>query len=374
MPGTAPTFELDGCRSIDLPAALESTLEQFPFALRIIAENVLRHTGGAERAAHVAALNDWLATGTSFHELEFQPERLLMHDTTCGPALVDVAGMRDALAEAGKNPAALNPRLPVDVSVDHSISVDRFGASDAFRVNMEREAARNAERFRLMKWAQRSLRGFRVHPPGTGIIHTFNLEQLATVVSSAEIEGRTWLYPDTLIATDSHTPMINALGVLGWGVGGLEAEGVMFGLPVMMRIPDVIGVRLVGHLPEGTMGTDLALLVTNRLRTYGLASQFVEFFGPGLASLSVGDRAVVANMAPEYGAQTGYFPIDEQYVDLSADHRPVSGTGRTASSATPSAMVCGIGTPTAFVIRPPWTSIWVKLPSALPGRRARKTC
>jgi aconitate hydratase len=233
-----------------------------------------------------------------------------MHDTTCGPALVDIAGMRNALAEAGRDPRLLNPGLPVDVSVDHSIAVDRFAVPGAVRLNMEREAGRNRERFRLMKWAQASLDNFRVHPPGTGILHSFNLEQLATVVSEREVDGVRWLFPDTLIGTDSHTPMINSLGVLGWGVGGLEAEGVMFGLPVVMRIPDVVGVRLTGALPEGTLATDLALLVTHRLRAHGLNSQFVEFFGEGVGRLSVGDRSVVANMAPEYGAQTAYFPID----------------------------------------------------------------
>lgn len=301
-----PSLEIEGHRAVDLRRAAGETLDRLPYALRIVLENVLRHTGGEEREGHRRAILDWADTGTSTHEVEFQPERLLMHDTTCGPALVDIAGMRDALAEAGLDPRLLNPGLPVDVSVDHSIAVDRFGGPGALRHNMEREVARNRERFRLMKWAQGTLANFRVHPPGTGILHTFNLEQLATVVTARE----GWLFPDTLIGTDSHTPMVNALGVLGWGVGGLEAEGVMFGLPVTMRIPDVIGVRLRGALPEGVLATDLALLVTHRLRGYGMSSQFVEFFGEGVGTLSVGDRSVVANMAPEYGAQTAYFPVD----------------------------------------------------------------
>jgi aconitate hydratase len=307
-----PRIEIDGHLAIDLRAAAGARLDRLPYSLRIVLENVLRHTSGEEREAHRQAILDWPETGTSVHEVEFQPERLLMHDTTCGPALVDIAGMRDAFAEAGRDPGLLNPGLRVDVSVDHSIAVDRFATPGAVRLNMEREAARNRERFRLMKWAQASLDNFRVHPPGTGIVHTFNLEQLATVVAAAERDGEPWLFPDTLIATDSHTPMINGLGVLGWGVGGLEAEGVMFGLPVTMRLPEVIGVRLTGALPEGAMATDLALVVTHRLREYGLSSQFVEFFGDGVRTLSVGDRSVVANMAPEYGAQTAYFPIDDR--------------------------------------------------------------
>jgi aconitate hydratase len=307
------TVQINGAKAVDLHAAAGAALHRMPFSLRIILENALRHTAGAEREQHLAALVNWTETGTSTREVAFQPQRLLMHDTTCGPALVDIAGMRDALAERGGDPRRLNPVLPVNVSVDHSIAVDRFGTTGSIQFNMQREADRNAERFRLMKWAQNQLHGFTVHPPGTGILHTFNLEQLAAVVSAGTgSDGAPWIYPDTLIGTDSHTPMINGLGVLGWGVGGLEAEGVMFGLPVMMRIPDVIGVRLSGALPDGVLATDLALVVTNRLRLYGLNSQFVEFFGSGLDLLSVGDRSVVANMAPEYGAQTAYFPIDAQ--------------------------------------------------------------
>lgn len=321
-----PSLRLGNLYAVDLATAAGGALGRLPFSLRIILENALRHTSGEERDHYQAAVMAWTKSGTSDQEVAFQPERLLMHDTTCGPALVDIAGMRDAVAEHGGDPRTLNPGLPVDVSVDHSIAVDAFGTSASVQVNMQREADRNAERFRLMKWAQNKLQGFRVHPPGTGILHTFNLEQLATVVSEkADGQGRRWAYPDTLIGTDSHTPMINGLGILGWGVGGLEAEGVMFGLPVMMRIPDVIGVKLTGSLGEGVLATDFALVVTNRLRTYGLNSQFVEFFGKGLDSLSVGDRSVVANMAPEYGAQTSYFPVDRHSIDY------LRGTGRPES-------------------------------------------
>jgi len=253
----------------------------------------------------------WLETGTSNAEIPFYPARLLMHDTTCVPALVDIAAMRSELAQNGYDPSTLNPRLPIDVSVDHSIAVDYFGVSHALEQNMAQEIQRNAERYRLLKWATHALDGLRVHPPGTGIMHTLNLEQLATVVTSRDGIA----FPDTLIGTDSHTPMINGIGVLAWGVGGLEAESVMFGMPVMLKIPEVIGVRLTGALPNGTLATDLALTVTERLRKLRLAGKFVEFFGPGVSSLSCGERAVVANMAPEYGASCGFFPVDERTLE-----------------------------------------------------------
>jgi aconitate hydratase len=275
----------------------------------------------------MAPVADWLATGQSEAEIPFYPTRVLMHDTTCGPALVDIAGSRSALAEAGGDPTALNPVLPVDVSTDHSIAVDYFAVSDAALRNMQRELTRNIERFRFMKWATRALRGVKVHPPGTGIMHTINLERLATVVASQTHDGALWAYPDTLIGTDSHTPMINGIGVLAWGVGGLEAESVLFGMPVMMRVPEVVGVRFTGKLREGVTATDLVLTVTHRLRQIELAGRFVEYFGPGVSTLSCGERAVVANMAPEYGSSTGYFPIDERTIEY------LQATGRSVQQA-----------------------------------------
>ncbi len=298
-------------RIVDLPAAAASNLERLPHILRIMLENVLRAAGeDAPRAK--AAILGWLESGRSGEEIPFLPGRVLMHDTTCGPALVDIAGMRASLAEAGYDPSRLNPVLPVDVSTDHSVAVDVFGTSDALRRNMEREFERNAERYRFMKWATRTLTGVRIHPPGTGIMHTLNLERLATVVTTSQRDGVSWAMPDTLIGTDSHTPMINGIGVLGWGVGGLEAESVFFGMPVMIRVPDIVGVRLTGSLRQGVLATDLALTVTERLRRIDLADRFVEFFGEGVSTLSAGDRAVIANMAPEFGANSGYFPIDAQ--------------------------------------------------------------
>jgi aconitate hydratase len=308
----------------DIRAAFGDDVCKMPHVLRVIAENVLRESSGdRELGESLSALRGWLECGTSEAEIAFQPGRVLMHDTTCTPALVDVAAMRNAIAAAGGEPERLSPVLPVDVSVDHSLGVDLSGSPEAMRVNLEREYHRNGERYRFLKWATQALKGVRVHPPGTGIMHTINLEQLATVVTSRRIDGRLWAMPDTLIGTDSHTPMINGIGVLGWGVGGLEAESVMFGMPVMMRIPDVIGVRLTNRLRDGVSATDLALTVTQHLRARNVTGAFVEFFGPGVSSLSAGERAVVANMTPEFGASTGYFPIDDATLTYLAQ------TGRT---------------------------------------------
>lgn len=307
---------------IDLPAEVGHQLQSLPYIHRILLENVLR-TAGEDAARAKAAIIDWLATGSSELEIPFLPNRVMMHDTTCGPALVDIAGMRSALAEAGYDPALLNPVVPVDVSTDHSLAVDVFGGSSSLGLNMKREFERNAERYRFMKWATNTLTGFRVHPPGTGIMHTLNLERLATVVSTIEKDGRRWAAPDTLIGTDSHTPMINGIGVLAWGVGGLEAESVFFGMPVSLRVPDVVGVRLTGHLGEGVLATDLALTVTHILRKIDLQDKYVEFFGPGVTVLTAGDRSVVANMTPEFGGNSGYFPIDDRTLDyLRATGRP----------------------------------------------------
>lgn len=318
------TYLRSGLRIAPAASVFGDGFARLPYVLRILLENQVRLSEGEEELRQVLAeFRAWLDLGTSTAEIAFQPGRVLMHDTTCTPALVDVAGMRDAIAEAGGAPASLSPVLPVDVSVDHSVAVDRFGGPDALAANIASEYRRNGERYRFLKWATRALKGVRVHPPGSGIMHTINLERLATVVTTVEHAGETWAVPDTLIGTDSHTPMINGIGVLAWGVGGLEAESVMFGMPVMMRIPDVVGVRLTGALRDGVLATDLALTVTQRLRQRGIAGEFVEFFGPGVSALSAGERAVVANMAPEYGASSGYFPIDGQVLSY------LAATGRT---------------------------------------------
>ena len=317
MENTEPargTLQVDGddFLLIDLPAFCGERLDALPWVLRLLLENVLRCGEGAERDAAAAAILAWLATGSSEVEIPFQPGRVLMHDTTSTPALVDIAAMRDTLAEHGVDPTVLRPQLPVDVSVDHSLAVEAYAQTDAVPLNMRHEIRRNAERYRFLCWASQALPGVRIHPPGTGIMHTINLEQLATVVTTEERDGARWLVPDAMLGTDSHTPMVNGIGVLGWGVGGLEAQTVMFGLPTPLQIPDVVGVRLVGELPAGVLATDLALVVTQRLRALDVTGQFVEFHGPGVSTLSASDRAGVANLAPEYGATTGFFPVDAQ--------------------------------------------------------------
>lgn len=307
-------FEFEGTRYkvIDLVAEAGDRLYRMPYIHRILLENVLRTAEDPQMA--IQAFLEWVETGGSDVEIPFLPNRVLMHDTTCGPALVDIAGMRSALAEAGGDPVLLNPVVPVDVSTDHSVAVDVFGTASARERNVRREYERNAERYSFMKWATNTLANFRVHPPGTGIMHTLNLERLATVATALERDGVLWAVPDTLIGTDSHTPMINGIGVLGWGVGGLEAESVFFGMPVALRVPDVVGVRMTGSLREGVLATDLALVVTHLLRQSDLQDKFVEFYGPGVSNLTAGDRAVVANMTPEFGANSGYFPIDHQSI------------------------------------------------------------
>jgi len=311
---------------IELPKLFGNRLNEFPMVLKVLLENVIRNMSGDERDLAVKALMAWLDSGTSQSEIAFQPNRVLMHDTTSTPALVDIAAMRDALSEQGIDPNKLKPTLPVDVSVDHSLAVEKFASPDASEFNLNLEIKRNQERYQFLRWASNALEGVRIHPPGTGIMHTINLEQLATVVTTQDRDGKLWVVPDTMLGTDSHTPMINGIGVLGWGVGGLEAQTVMFGLPTMIKIPDVVGVRLIGTLPEGVSSTDLALVVTEQLRKLDVTGDFVEFFGPGVSSLTAGDRAVVANMAPEYGATTGFFPVDENTLQYLKD------TGRKAES------------------------------------------
>ncbi|WP_108661947.1 aconitate hydratase AcnA [Acuticoccus kandeliae] len=308
-PETSVSLGGDTLRVTDLAGFLGPRRCRLPHVLRLLAENHLRETGETEALS--AALDAWLAGAPSRFEFQFRPNRLLMHDTTCTPALADIAGLRDALAEAGGDPAALTPCLPVEVSVDHSLAVDRYAVPGADRHNLANEIARNAERYGFMKWASANLDGVHVNPPGTGIMHTINLEQLATVV---ELRADGTAHPDMLLGTDSHTPMINGIGVLAWGIGGLEAESVMFGEAASLAMPAIVGVELTGRLPAGTLATDLALEVTHLLRALGVTGEFVEFFGPGVATLTADERAVIANMAPEYGASSGFFPADIETV------------------------------------------------------------
>ncbi len=307
-------LEIDGqsYHAVSFQAFDPAVLDQLPLVLRLLLENVLRNTQGIEQEQAVSAILGWLENRASEAEIAFLPNRVLMHDTTSTPALVDIAAMRDYLAREGADPTTLNPSLPVDVSIDHSLAVEAFGQSDAVALNMQHEIRRNAERYRFLRWASSALPAVHINPPGTGIMHTINLEQLATVVATQQKEDGTWIFPDMLLGTDSHTPMINGIGVLGWGVGGLEAQTVMFGMPTMIRVPDVIGVYLHGSKSPVTQATDLALTVTEQLRKLGVAGEFVEFHGPGVSTLTAGDRAVIANMAPEYGATTGFFAVDGQ--------------------------------------------------------------
>lgn len=299
-------------RVTTMAVAMGPDYDRLPLVLRILLENIVRTGSGSAREQSFATVRRWLDQRTSLAEIDVLPGRVLMHDTTSTPALVDIAAMRDALAEAGGRPQELNPYLPVQVSVDHSLAVEEYGHPDAPVRNIGHEIRRNKERYRFLKWAASSMDGVYINPPGTGIMHTINLEQLATVVTTWEDGDVRWAVPDLMIGTDSHTPMINGLGVMAWGVGGLEAQTVMFGMPTTLRIPDVVGVRLTGAIQPGVVATDLALAITHRLRNVGVTGEFVEFYGPGVSTLTVGQRAVVANMAPEYGATTGYFPIDEQ--------------------------------------------------------------
>ena len=288
-------------------------IDLLPFSIRVLLESILRHVDGrVVRTEDLLALVSWRPAAENRPEIPFQPARVIMQDFTGVPAIVDLAAMRSALARAGGDPQRINPKVPVDLVIDHSVQVDFFASQEALRRNAELEFQRNRERYEFLRWGMEAFDHFRVVPPATGIVHQVNLEYLAQVVVSQEIEGTRWAYPDSLVGTDSHTTMINGLGVLGWGVGGIEAEAAMLGQPLVMLAPDVVGVRLIGTLPEGSTATDLALTLTELLRRHGVVGKFVEFCGPGLELLSLPDRATLANMAPEYGATVGFFPVDEE--------------------------------------------------------------
>ncbi len=286
-------------------------LSKLPFSLKVLAENLLRHEDGRSVTADdIRALAAWNGPIIEEREIAFRPGRVLMQDFTGVPAVVDLAAMRDAMVALGGDPQLINPIVPVDLVIDHSVIVDHFGSPTAFRDNVDLEYERNGERYRFLRWGQSAFRNFRVVPPGTGICHQVNLEYLAQTVWTSEAGGETVAYPDTLVGTDSHTTMVNGLAVLGWGVGGIEAEAAMLGQPLSMLIPEVVGVRLTGRLREGVTATDLVLTATQMLRKHGVVGRFVEFFGPGLDHLALEDRATLGNMAPEYGATCGIFPID----------------------------------------------------------------
>ncbi|WP_152224369.1 aconitate hydratase AcnA [Pseudomonas sp. SCB32] len=297
-----------------LPEAAKSLgdLGKLPMSLKVLLENLLRwEDDNTVTGDDLKALAGWLKTRSSDREIQYRPARVLMQDFTGVPAVVDLAAMRDAMAKAGGDPQKINPLSPVDLVIDHSVMVDKFASQAAFAQNVEIEMERNGERYAFLRWGQNAFDNFRVVPPGTGICHQVNLEYLGRTVWTKDEDGRTYAFPDTLVGTDSHTTMINGLGVLGWGVGGIEAEAAMLGQPVSMLIPEVVGFKLTGKLKEGITATDLVLTVTQMLRKKGVVGKFVEFYGDGLADLPLADRATIANMAPEYGATCGFFPVDQ---------------------------------------------------------------
>ncbi len=319
---TRRTLTVDGQEYdyFSLKAAAEKIgdISKLPYTLKVLLENLLRfEDGGTVTTGDVQALADWLKEKRSSTEIAYRPARVLMQDFTGVPAVVDLAAMREAMVALGGNAQAINPQVPVDLVIDHSVMVDEYGTPTAFQANVEHEFERNGERYAFLKWGQGAFKNFRVVPPGTGICHQVNLEYLAQTVWVDEDEnknkaGRKVAYPDTLVGTDSHTTMVNGLAVLGWGVGGIEAEAAMLGQPVSMLIPEVVGFKLTGQMKEGTTATDLVLRVVEMLRELGVVGKFVEFYGDGLDHLSLADQATIANMAPEYGATCGFFPIDEE--------------------------------------------------------------
>ena len=288
-------------------------ISRLPFSLKILLENLLRHEDGVDIThSDIEALANWDSQAKPETEIAFTPSRVVLQDFTGVPAVVDLAAMRDAVKNLGGNPEMINPLSPAELVIDHSVQVDRYGSADALRINNEIEFGRNQERYSFLKWGQSAFSNFSVVPPNTGIVHQVNLERLARVIFGAERNGELMAYPDTVVGTDSHTTMINGIGVLGWGVGGIEAEAAMLGQAITMLIPQVVGFKLTGELPEGATATDLVLTVVQMLRELGVVGKFVEFFGEGLPSLPLADRATLANMAPEYGATCGIFPIDEE--------------------------------------------------------------
>jgi aconitate hydratase A / 2-methylisocitrate dehydratase len=289
---------------------------KLPYSLKILLENLLRHEDGRfVHAKDIEALAGWKPRALLQKEISFAPSRVLLQDFTGVPCVVDLAAMRDGMIRLGGNPDRVNPLQPVELVIDHSVQVDYFGRPDAFQLNAELEFARNRERYSFLRWGQEAFRNFRVVPPDTGIVHQVNIEYLARVVFREAGDGRVRAYPDTLVGTDSHTTMVNGLGVLGWGVGGIEAEAAMLGQPMSMLIPPVVGFKLTSAMPEGATATDLVLMVTERLRKHGVVGKFVEFYGSGLANLTIADRSTLGNMCPEYGATAAMFPIDEMTID-----------------------------------------------------------
>ena len=346
--GTSPTRSTGSTRSTGDGLDVDS----LPFSLKVLLENLLRTEDGADITADdIKALAGWDADAEPDKEIQFTPARVIMQDFTGVPCVVDLATMREAMADLGGDPTKINPLAPAELVIDHSVIADVFGTPEAFERNVEIEYERNRERYQFLRWGQGAFDDFKVVPPGTGIVHQVNIEHLARVVFTREVDGETLAYPDTCVGTDSHTTMVNGIGVVGWGVGGIEAEAAMLGQPVSMLIPRVVGFKLNGDLPEGSTATDLVLTITEMLRKHGVVGKFVEFYGPGVSALPLANRATIGNMSPEFGSTIAVFPIDEETIDYleltgrrtssSRWSRPTprsraSGTTRTPSRATPS--------------------------------------
>src|SRR5437868_12153677 len=349
------TLDVEGKRydyfSLDAAAKAAGLgdISRLPVSLKILLENLVRlENGRTVSVDDIKAMGAWLGTKSSDREIAFRPARVLMQDLTGVPAVVDLAAMRQAMLDLGGDPNKINPLSPVDLVIDHSVQIDQFGSPQAFAANVKREFERNGERYRFLRWGADAFENFRLVPPGTGICHQVNLEYLAQVVWTTAEDGKEIAYPDTLVGTDSHTTMVNGLAVLGWGVGGIEAEAAMLGQPISMVLPEVVGFKLSGRLKEGGTATDLVLTVTQMLRKKGVVGRFVEFYGPGVGALSLADPATIGNMAPEYGATCGFFPIDddtirylrdtgrpEHRVALVAAYAKAQGLYRTKSTPDP---------------------------------------
>ena len=327
--GAKGTLDVDGqsyeIYRLDAVEGEGLDVESLPFSLKVLLENLLRTEDGADITAdHIKAIAGWDASAAPDQEIQFTPARVIMQDFTGVPCVVDLATMREAMAELGGDATKINPLAPAEMVIDHSVIADVFGTPQAFERNVEIEYERNRERYQFLRWGQGAFDDFKVVPPGTGIVHQVNIEHLARVVMVRDGVA----YPDTCVGTDSHTTMVNGIGVVGWGVGGIEAEAAMLGQPVSMLIPRVVGFKLSGELPEGSTATDLVLTITEMLREHGVVGKFVEFYGEGVSALPLANRATIGNMSPEFGSTIAVFPIDDQTDRLPAPHRPHRGAAR----------------------------------------------
>ena len=329
--------DYDFYRIADLPG-----IDHLPYSLKVLVENLVRNIDGANITDdHVKALLDWDPAAQPSHEIQFTPSRVVMQDFTGVPCIVDLATMRDAVKELGGDPEVINPQVQSDMVIDHSVQIDKYGVADAVEQNMDIEYQRNGERYQFLRWGQQAFRNFRVVPPGTGIIHQVNIEYLAKVVmTKAGERGRDLAYLDSCVGTDSHTTTVNGLGVLGWGVGGIEAEAAMLGQPISMLVPRVVGFKLTGSIPEGVTATDVVLTITDMLRQHGVVGKFVEFYGEGIASVPLANRATIGNMGPEFGSTCGIFPIDN-VTRLPASDRPFRRADRSRRSLRESQQALG---------------------------------